>query len=187
MDIFVKHLDSIKAIAENIASLHGNRFEVDELVDIAYVGYDRAITNNPSLMELFSNKVGSLMFRVKSDMKDYIREQTSFRRKNRVDFISSSFQTRLEDTGDRNTEPFLEPSCTEKTYEEKENIDLLEAIFNKVELTDDEWYIIQSYFYEEKTQKDIAEVLNCSNSNVCLKTKQILNKLSSCAHQHNMI
>jgi RNA polymerase sigma factor (sigma-70 family) len=172
MDIFVKNLVSIRAVARKAALRYGNRYQVDELVNVAYIGYDRAITNKPSLLETFK-KITSLLFRVKSDIIDYIRHDTQFRRKNKLNVTTCSFRPSSEE------ESSWEPSCTEKVV--LEDIEEANLLLMNTTLTDDEWFIIQQYFYEDVPLKTVGKRLGLGESAIWKRRAKMYEKLLACA------
>jgi len=167
MDLFVQHLGKIKAVALKVSLKFNKRFDVDELINASYILYQRAITNNPSLVDGQFSKLSTFLFRVKSDMLDYARAELGLRKKHLPVFVQMPMQT-----GD-----FFEPDNTEYGYEEIDNKDYLETLCTSATLTDDEWSIIQGYFYEDRYFKDIGDSIGLSESRVSVKEKEICKKL----------
>ena len=178
MDLFVENLDAIKRVARKIVKTWGNRFDVDELVNAAYIGFDRAVTNNPSLLNTQFNKVNILCSRAKLDMKDYIGVETGVKRKHK---ITLKYLSTIASDDWRNADfcsfDMIDTTCP---FDEFENSDLLDALFDRVLLTDSEWSIIQGYFYEERTLKNISIELGLSEARVSNKKREILKKLNTC-------
>ena len=188
-DLFVENLDAVKYVAYKLAKESSFIYNVDELVNAAYISYDKAITNNPSLVEGVFSKLGCFFFRVKSDMKDYILKQSNFRMKKYTEEKGKRYKTVPEIL------PFpvkkdedgvwgeCELSCTEHGYKEVETEDYLDELFMRVELTPDEWHIIQGYFYDEMTMKEIGEEINLTESRISQKKRIIEKKLLACANE----
>jgi len=180
MDLFVKNLEEIRQIATKLHFIHGKRYEVNELINASYILFKRAITNNPTLLEKQFSKLTTLLFRVKSDMKCYIRDETNFRIQERLVakgievpmFQNASFQKEYEE----DTIPF-EPSNTESGFEEFEVSDFLDKLFMEVHLENDEWDIIQGYFYDEKELKQIGQEIGKAECTISTKKKKMLTKM----------
>jgi len=189
MDSFVENLSQIKNIARRIIAQHCGIYEVDELVNAAYVKFDRAITNNPALIEEKFSKLSTFFYRIKMDMKDYIRDESKFRIKQRLekkgldvpDFATASFQV----PEDENIHDFFEPFNTEYGYAQVEIKDYIHELCSFTPLSDDEWAIIQGYFYDERPLKEVSEEIGVKQCTGSLKKKKMLKKLLT--YTENMV
>ena len=176
---FIDNLEDIRIIACSLNRLYGERYEIDELVNASYIGYKRAITNNPSLIEKFKKR-STFFFRVKNDIKDYVREESHLKIKKRMEnkdihcpkFLSTSFIKNRED--DRIKD--YTPCHTDPGYNEVDDKDFLDDILNKAGLSNTEWAIIQGYFYDEKLLKDIGNEVGIKECTVCNNKKSALKK-----------
>ena len=175
MDLFVEHINKIRPIAKKIADYNGDRFDVDELVNEAYMGYHRAITNNP---EVFSTGWQRVLSRAKFDMFDYVRKTLGLRHVNHIDFVHMSYQ---RDDDDERT--FFEPQCQDSNFEAFEGDDFLDGLLKKVKLTNQEWTIIQSYFYEENTLKKVGTEIGLSEARTSQKKTHMLERLNEAAEE----
>jgi len=182
MNLFDKHMDLIESVAARISILFKGKYEISELINEAYLKYNIAITNNPSLVEGKFSNIGIFLNRVKHDIKDFIREDTKFRKKQRWEeqgyifptFATTSFQREDEDG------PVLhEPSTNNENDVRKE---FLDELFTKVELSDTEWAIIQGYFYSNKTMKEVGLEIGYAESTISNKNKKMCEKLLACAN-----
>jgi RNA polymerase sigma factor (sigma-70 family) len=187
MDLFVKHLVKIKKIAQNIAARHGFYYEVDELINAAYLKYDRAITNNPALIEEQFSKVTTFCYRVQMDMKDYIIDESKYRTKKRLadkDLPVPSFQSMsvTNSEGDAfDVDYYVQCHSHEEGYIQFENKDYLDELCKSAPLSDDEWAIIQGYFYDEKSLKEIGQEIGYAEGTICTKKQKLLKKLLTCS------
>lgn len=189
MDIFVKNMDAIRTVALHYHHLFKGKYEVEELINEAYIKFDRAVTNNPKIIEEKFSNPKLLLTRVKNDIKDFIRDDTKFRTRQRweksgkafPEFKSYSFQV----DKDSDTE-FFEPTSHYTEYD-IEREDLFDALFAKVELSKDEWEIIQRYFYEEKPMKKVGEEIGFSEAAIYNKTTKMCKKLLTCAERSRML
>lgn len=154
-DIFVKNMETIKKIARNFSYRYDNKFEVDELINAAYIGFNRAITNNPALIEKQFSKLNILLFRVKCDMIDYINKELGLRRENPILFIQL---------------PVIHVPVTEWGYKSIDTRDHVEHLIST--LSDEDWIIIQGYFYDEKPLKQIGEDLGINESSIWQKREK---------------
>ena len=55
--------------------------------------------------------------------------------------------------------------------------DYVEKLLLSCELTDDEWSIIQGYFYDERTLKEIGNNMGITESRVSVKKKELLDRI----------
>ena len=83
MDNFVKYLKKINKIAGGFSRKWNKKFTVDELVNAAWLGYDVAIVNNPSLAHE-STKKAHFLRKIKCLMIDYINDETKHDLKQRM-------------------------------------------------------------------------------------------------------
>lgn len=154
-DLFVKNMETIKKIARNFSYRYNNKFEVDELINAAYIGFDRAVTNNPALIEKQFSKLSTLFFRVKCDILDYINKELGLRREQIPDiklFSELYF-------------PLIEPGY--KAIDTRDHVEQLTST-----LSDEDWIIIQGYFYDDKTLKEIGEDLGINESSIWQRRKK---------------
>lgn len=165
MDLFLKHLDKIKGIAISISAKFNNRFQVDELVNDSYIKLHRAITNNPALIEGHFSKSSTLLFRIKSDMLDYARTELKLRAKDPPSFIPY-----LPEEG-------LVACSTESKFEETDNKDYVEELLLSCNLTDSEWSVIQGYFYDEISLKEMSKNMGMGETWICTKKKDLLDRI----------
>jgi RNA polymerase sigma factor (sigma-70 family) len=183
MDLFVKNLTKIKGIARNVSARHCDMYEVDELVNAAYISYDRAITNNPALIEEKFSIPKILFYRVSRDMLSYIRDESKLRIKQRMEdkkidipkFKTTSFQAVKED--DNFKESIFEPYEVDKGFAQVEIRDYVYDLCSFAPLSDEEWRIIQGYFYEEKPLLQIGKEMGYAEGTICNKKKKMLKKL----------
>jgi RNA polymerase sigma factor (sigma-70 family) len=183
MDLFEKNLSKIKSIAYQINMRHNQMYEIDELVNAAYVMFDRAITNNPALIEEQFSTPKILFYRVSRDMVDYIRNESKFRIKQRMEakdldiptFKTTSFQKAERDSEQRDC-PF-EPYSIDAGYAQVEIKDYVGELCELTPLSDDEWAIIQGYFYDDKSLKQIGQEIGYAEGTICTKKKKMLKKL----------
>ena len=169
MNKFIKNLDKIRPIARNFVFIYKKRFQEDELINAAYLGFLRAARNNPELVDSDSFRV---LYRAKRDMMDYIRVENETRNKYQLNFINTSFSP------DEETNiTYFEPEYSEDGFEKVDNEDFLSHLFNTVSLSDDEWHIIQGYFYDNKTLKELGQEVNRSEPMMCNRKKKLINKL----------
>jgi len=153
--IFEKNIEEIKMIARKISKQFYNRFEVDELVNAAWVGFDRSISNNPALIKDKFSKLSTLLFRVRCDILDYVKKELDLRKVHVPNFMSSSE---------------LHVPITDLGYNEVDNRDHVEQLTST--LSDEDWSIIQGYFYDEKPLKDIGKDLGISESAIWQRRKK---------------
>jgi RNA polymerase sigma factor (sigma-70 family) len=174
-------MDKIEKIAEKMVNYWHGKFEVEELIDTAYIKYRTAIENNPSLVDSVFSNLTTFLWRVKNDMKDYIKKQTGIRTKEKkkmlANTITHSFQRPDDDNGNHGCISFFEPQSIDKGQESVDNCELLNEIFKKVELTDREWKVIQGYFWEGKTTKEVGIELGSADKNASGTTCNIKNKI----------
>ena len=174
MNLFTQDLEKIKKIAEKISFQYNNHFEVDELVNAAYIGFRNAISLNPDL--LFAERF-KMLYRAKKDILEYIRKELKNRKKYNIKFFNvSSLQS---------DETILqaEPLCKENGYSKVEDSDFLNVLFEKSQLSSTDWAIIQGYFYDERMLKTIGEDIGLSESRICNRKKEICNRLKEVALQ----
>jgi RNA polymerase sigma factor (sigma-70 family) len=183
MNLFVKHMKLITSVAHSYASLFKGKYDASELINEAYLRYNVAITNNPSLVEGKFAKVGIFLNSVKNDMKDYVRDDTKLRIRQRWEkkgkFFPEFKSTSYKPDDDHNTHLF-EPADFRESHE-VEREDLFDALFAKVELSNDEWKIIQGYFYDEKTMKEVGKEIGYTECTISTKNKKMCEKLLACA------
>ena len=191
MDLFVQNMDAIRRVANKVARKSGYRFEVDELINAAYIAFDVAITNNPALIEKhFSRKLSTFLFRVGSDMKDYVRTQTRLKTRQRreekgthfPEMITTSFQVKKRD--DYSSEQSIyEPIEADCHITDAARKDYIANLCWNSSLTDEDWKIIQGYFYEEKSLKQVGKEIGKSEAATCKRKQKVLKKLLTCAKQ----
>jgi len=180
MNIFIDNLDNIKKIAKKISKKYNNYFEVDELVNISYIKLDKAIKNNPSLIEGKFASLSTFLLRIKYDMLEYVRVESKIRKKQRLKdkgqvvptFTSISFHEGYKESQGS----FLKHSNTEFNYKDIDNKDYIEKLLQISCLTDDEWAIIQGYFYDEKPLKEVGQIIGVNESSICEKRKKMYKK-----------
>ena len=188
-DLFVENLPAIKYVAYKLAKESYFKYDVDELVNVAYISYDKAITNNPSLVEGVFSKLGCFFFRVKSDMIDYMRNQSRSRMKKYREEKGKKYKTvpKILPFPSRKNEDgkiiSYEPSCTEQGYAEVDTEDYLDELFMRVNLTPNEWHLIQGYFYDEMTLKEVGKEINLTESRMVQVKTKIKEKLLACANE----
>lgn len=181
MDLFEKHMEVIIPVAEKMAKSWHGKVEVDELIDSAYLKYRVAIRNNPSLVEGVFSSLPTFLRRVKLDMFEHIRTKTGVRTKLKKKMINNTMTASFQ-VNDNIVEDGIEPSCpscTDKGYQDVENSDFLNAIFEKVELTDREWKVIQGYFWEGKTVTEVGMELGATAKNASGKVSWVKKGLIS--------
>ena len=186
MDLFLKHLNQIKQMAVKTKSRHYNLYEVDELINAAYVKYDRAVTNNPSLIEEHFFNIKTFLYRVQMDMRDYIREESKSRINKRLeakDLPVPKFQSISDyrSDGDFARGYHAYEHSTEEGYAQIEAKDYVDELREKSSLSDSEWAVIQGYFYDEKTLKEISTEAGLSEGRICIKKQKVLKKLLTCS------
>ena len=178
-DIFIENFEAIRRIAQRILRNHKNFYEVDELINAAYIAYDKAITKRPLLINEQYDRLSTFLFRVKMDMKDYIRDKSKFQIKQRMKdkrIKVPSFYNSFYDNSEDGYKRFISFN-TEQGYENIDNIDYLDKILKISNLSDFEWKIIQGYFYDERTIKDVGKNIGFSESRICEKIKEILKRI----------
>jgi RNA polymerase sigma factor (sigma-70 family) len=187
-DLFMENINKIRPIAEKIVSYNSSKFEVDELVNEAYIGFHRAITNNP---EVFSTGWQRVLSRAKFDMLDYVRKKNGSRRKEvdkrcsvgkRVK-LASIYSMPFQRNDDKEVNVFFEPVSQEDCFEAFENEDFLDCLLSRVHLTNDEWTIIQSYFYEENYLQDVGKEIGLSEARTSQKKKYMIERLNEAAEE----
>jgi len=157
MDLFVKHMDDIRGIARKLRAKFNFRFEEDELINAAYLAYDVAITNNPDYVETKFSKPSTFFFRVKNDMKDYIREETKQRLIKRMEdknvtvptFTNVSYCP-TEDKCDGRPSTFFEPA-SDYNHMSLDDYELLNYMLRNTELSDRDHMILQYYYIDNLT------------------------------------
>ena len=169
MNKFIKNLDNIRPIARRFVFTYKHRFQEDELINAAYIGFLRAKNNNPELVDSDCFKV---LFRAKRDMMDYIRVENETRNKHQLNFIVTPF---IAD-GETDMIPF-EQQVDESSFKEIDDKEYLENLLNTASLTDVEWHIIQGYFYDDKNLKTLGQEINRTESTMCNKKKKLIEKL----------
>lgn len=168
MDLFIENLDKIRKVVEFIAGDYGYRYETDELINIAYIGYDRAITNNPSLVYDQFNNIHVLINRVRYDILDYIRNETKTKSKKLMKnagmtvplFYNASFLPLSDD----NKEDRSYVSDSEEGYEDVDIRDTLDYLMNNAGLTEVERKVIYIRYAIGKTIEETAGIMNKSVS-----------------------
>jgi RNA polymerase sigma factor (sigma-70 family) len=185
MDTFVENLEKIRAIAKKINEIHSNYYNEDELINEAFIGYNRSITNNSELKDKFKTNIRMFLSRVKWDIKDYIRNKSKLknkqRRENKGQFypLSVNFSALNTTEEEGQVKKSFNPSCIDDNFKKIDNIDLLDCLNSKVKLTNREWRIIQTYFYGEKTLKEIGKKEGISDNRVCTCKTEIIKKYLS--------
>lgn len=183
MDLFLQNIDKIRKVVEFIVRDYDYKFEVDELINIAYIGYCRAVKNNGSLVYSQFNNIHILIRRVRYDIKDYIREQRKVRVKEKMErvgievpqFYNSSFQPYNED----DKIAYITPGDNEEGYEDVDIRDTLDYLMNNSGLTEVERKVIYSRYGIGKTIEETANIMGRSPSGINDIRKSAMEKIQS--------
>ena len=182
MDLFVQNLDKIRRVVEFIVRDYHFKYETDELVNVAYIGYVRAVTNNPSSVYTKFNNIHTLLKRVKYDIKDYIREQRKIRVIEKMErvgivvplFCNSSFQSYNDDDKIAHIAP---PDNREESFGDSDNRDTLDYLMNNSGLTETERRFIYIRFIEENTMEETSNIMGWSYSSTNNTRKNAMKKI----------
>jgi len=190
MNFFIQHIDRIRYIARDIAYKHKNYYEVDELVNEAYISYCVMVENSPNWRDGFKYSKGILLRRVKFDIASYIRSESKLRIKQNLEredkkypiFVSNSVST-LENEEGNNHNLFLEKELGEidTSYEQIDNKNTLEYLNEKIKLSDKEWSIISEYFYEGKDTNEIGREMDYDARTISYHKNKALDKYKEVA------
>jgi RNA polymerase sigma factor (sigma-70 family) len=122
-------------------------------------------------------------------MIDFMRDESRFRQKKRweetgrwrwPEFKVTSYQQSPD-------EVIFEPSCSDSGQGKSDSKSMVKDLLLNTELTNDEWFIIQQYFYDERTLKEIGQVIGGSESTISQKKTKICKKLLTSAERMCMI
>ncbi len=192
MDLFVDNLDKIRKVVEFIVRDYHYRYEVNELVNTAYISYRTAIKNNPSLVYSQFNNIHVLINRVRFDIRDYVREQRKLRVIEKMEragievplFCSTSFQSYDEDDKIAHVAP---PDNREDSFEESDTKDTLDYIMNNSGLTAVEKEVIYSRYAVGKTIKETANIMGRSPSGINDIRKSAMEKIQSKVERERLV
>ena len=182
MDLFVENLDKIRKVVEFIARDYHGCYEVNELVNAAYISFNTAVKNNPSLVYTKFSNTNILLKRIRYDVRHYIREQRKIRVKQKMErvgmavplFCSSSFQPDNEDDKIAYIAP---PNDREDSYEDVDTKDTLDYIMTNSGLTETERRFIHIRFIQENTMEETANIMGRSVSSMNTYRKEAMEKI----------
>ena len=177
MDVFEKNLGAIENIAKNLVYYHKGRFEVDELVNAAYLNFNTAITNNPRIIIKYEEDTRYFCIRVQLDMRNYIRKELGLRNKHQIEVVSMTYQDSPKDMLNGEISGSFETLIDEPGYKRIDNIDFIEHIIHNFNFTDTEIKILRGYYIDKKKAKDIARDCGLETSYISTKKKALLKKL----------
>lgn len=192
MDLFIKNLDEIRKLVTLIARDYKNRYQVDELLNAAYIGFKRAIANNPSLSDTQFRHLHILKYRVRCDIKDYIRYERKDKMKKRLEneglhfpvMLNASFLPINHESGDiNNTKDKHYILDYEEGLADFDRIDALHYLMNNSGLTNIEKRVIYLYFFQENDIRTVADILGRSKSGINNVKIRALKKIQSKAEK----
>ena len=172
MDLFVEHIDEIRPIAEKLEVSYHERFQSDELINAAYMDFLKAI-ENPEFVAKIKDNQSVLFIRAKMDMMHYVRNELRTRHKNQIKFVSLS----MEDKFDEEQHFDIKKIDFHVGFEEVDNRDFIDAMFDKVTLSEEDWSLIQEYFYDERTLKEIGKDVGKAESTMHKRKANIIDNL----------
>lgn len=157
---FVEMIKNIQGLAHNICQYWGHRFDVDELVNEAWMrSKDRDHTDPPLIMRA-----------AKMDMIDYIRKvvgRKSYYLKGkkipatkRINFITNCDSFKEEEGN--NGHSILEKVYHDKSFDEVDNKELISVILSKLFSRQAE--IIVNYYLEERNLTESSEMIGVGQS-----------------------
>jgi RNA polymerase sigma factor (sigma-70 family) len=179
MDFFFEHLKGIQQMARKICRSYHGKYEVDELINVAWMDYQVMIEKYPFWTRSYRYPELILYKRVRYDMLNYIRYDLKLKKKKILEkngshvplFISYN----AEDKDGEKLSSFT-GSYSDKGFDKVDNLELLEYLRTRMGLTDREWKILKYYFYNGYTDRLIAEKINISKSRVSQLRNQALKK-----------
>lgn len=175
MDLFEKNIKAIRKIATNLYVLSDRRYEIDELINEAWIKFHNTVKGNDKLLK--NPKL--IHKRVHFDMVDYMREKDGARLSKKP----SSFISPINEDGENILEDIT--GDIDNNFTSFENRDLLIALNRRVKLTKREWTIIRSYFYGEKTLKEAGQEIGTTETWACRCQKTAIKKYKDCAKKFN--
>ena len=181
MDLFIENLDKIRRVVEFIVRRYNFQYEVDELINASYIGYCRAVKNNPSSVYTKFNNTHTLLKRVKYDILDYIREEVKGKSKKNMEnagmVVPKMFNATFLPISDDNKEDTHYVPVEEEGYEDIDNRDTLDYLMNNSGLTDKEKKVIYIRYAKGETIEETAGIMGVSCSGVNYLQKAAVGKI----------
>ncbi len=181
MDLFIHNLEKIRKVVGFIVRDYHYRYDVDELINSAYISYRTAIKNNPSLVYDQFNNIHILLKRVRYDIQHYIRTERKVRVKQKMEKVGLTvplfYNATFLPLNDKKTDKCPIPVEEEERYEDIDIRDTLDYLMNNSGLTDIEKKVIYSRYGVEKTIKETAGMMGISASSVNNVRKTAMEKI----------
>lgn len=183
-DLFIKNMKYVRILAIRLCKHFGNKFDIDELISESWVSFDKYIKKYPERYDKLNNNRALFLSVVKGDIYDYVKKENKWRITTDIPEFYS-FEIFKKDDNDSIDICFYK----HHGFRQVDNNDYLHAILDKslksknkqVSLTDTEWAVIQGYFYDEKTLKEVGQDIGIAECSVCSNKNKLLKKLKLCS------